>query len=57
MLIDRIPLINDYVAKEIVEILQGELAKSRGGQMPMNTSEKLSKSIRCSWTSYSKKYV
>jgi len=46
MLIDRIPLINDYVAKEIVEILQGELAKSRGGQMPMNTFEKLSNSIK-----------
>lgn len=46
MLIDSIPLINDYVAKEIVEILQGELAKSRDGQMPMNTSKKLSNSIK-----------
>jgi len=46
MLIDSIPLINDYLAKEIVEILQNQLAKSRGGQMPMNTFETLSKSIK-----------
>ena len=46
MLITKISVITDSVIKEIIDILQSQLEKSRSGQMPMNTFGVLSKSLK-----------